>query len=417
MRVAIVGSGIAGLVCAYLLHPLHDVVVYESSGRMGGHTHTVQVPGGPRVDTGFIVFNRENYPNFTSLLHDLGVPYQCTAMSFSAHCEHSGLEYSTASINHLFAQRRNLVRPLFYSLLSGIMRFNREVAKGVESLKDDLTVGQFLLKHRYPESFFNYFLYPISTALWSCPRSNIESFPMRFIMEFYRHHGMHKLLNQPAWHVIKGGSYRYVEKLSAPIRETVRLNSPVDHVTRESERVILHAQGRHEDFDEVIFACHSDQALRLLGDGASPLEREVLGAFPYSSNSVTLHTDTSILPANRRAWAAWNSRIEKTPSKSSKVSYNMNILQSLQSEKTYSVSLNQDDKINHSSVVKRMVYEHPIFNTQRSSAQRRHVELIRQARSSFCGAYWGNGFHEAGVVSAFKVCQAFGVLPAWAKAG
>ncbi|HQR06850.1 MAG TPA: FAD-dependent oxidoreductase, partial [Gemmatales bacterium] len=361
MRLAIIGSGIAGLVCAYLLHRQHELVLYESNDRIGGHTHTVEVPGGPWVDTGFIVFNRENYPHFTRLLHELGVTYRHTSMSFSAHCEQTGLEYSTASINHLFAQRRNLLRTSFCSLLRGILRFNKQVAEGVEGITDDLTVEQFLLQHRYPESFVKYFLYPISTALWSCPRSKIESFPMRFIMEFYRHHGMHQLLDQPIWHVIEGGSHRYVEKLSAQFRTSIRVNSPVDHVIRETERVVIHAQGRQESFDEVIFACHSDQALRLLGDGVRPSEREVLGAFPYSSNDVTLHTDTSILPTNRRAWAAWNSRIEKTPSTSSKVSYNMNILQSLQSEKTFCVSLNQDDNINDSSVVKRMVYEHPLF--------------------------------------------------------
>lgn len=417
MRIAVIGSGIAGLVCAYLLHRQHEIVLYESSDRLGGHTHTVKVPGGPWVDTGFIVFNRENYPYFTRLLHELGVAYRRTSMSFSAHCEQTGLEYSTASINHLFAQRRNLFRPSFYSLLRGILRFNRQVAEGVDGITDDLTVEHFLLQHRYPESFVKYFLYPISTALWSCPRLKIDSFPMRFIMEFYRHHGMHRLLNQPVWHVIEGGSHRYLEKLTAPFRKSIRVNCPVEHVTREATRVVLHVQGRQESFDEVIFACHSDQALRLLDDGARPVEREVLRAFPYSSNAVTLHTDISILPTNRRAWAAWNSRIEKTPSTASKVSYNMNILQTHHSEKTYCVSLNQDDRIDDSLVLKKMVYEHPLFNTHRSLAQSRHTELIRQARSSFCGAYWGNGFHEAGVASALKVCQAFGELPAWTKAG
>ncbi|MFO0813113.1 MAG: FAD-dependent oxidoreductase [Gemmatales bacterium] len=415
MRIAIIGSGISGLVCAYFLSKHHEVTIYEASDRVGGHTHTVQTPSGHAVDTGFIVFNYENYPNFTGLLRELGVTAQPTSMSFSITCESSGLEYSTASLNHLFAQRRNLFSPVFYSMLQGILRFNSEVTQLLTSISESVTVAEFLKQHRYSESFIKNFLYPISTALWSCPQSSIESFPMRFILEFYQHHGMHKILNQPGWHVIQGGSYRYVEKMIVSFRDRIRLQSPVTRLTRTDGIVQLHSQHGQEEYDEVILACHSNQALNILGDDASQLERELLSAFPYSRNAVTLHTDTAVLPRNRRAWASWNSRVERVPATQAKVTYNMNMLQSLQASETFCVSLNQNDAISAKNVIKYLEYEHPLYDTRRAEAQKRHGEVIRQARTSFCGAYWGNGFHEAGVASAMRVCQAYHALPSWAQ--
>jgi uncharacterized protein len=415
LRLAIVGSGISGLVCAYVLSQQHDVTIFEADSRIGGHTHTIQTPNGPWVDTGFIVFNHENYPNFVGLLNELGVVSQPTSMSFSSSCETTGLEYSTASINQLFAQRRNLLNPTLYSMILGILRFNRDCVKLLPTIDDKVTVAEFVRQHSYSQAFVEHFLYPISTALWSCPQSSIESFPMRFILEFYQHHGMHKLLHQPGWHVIQGGSHRYVEKLVARLGDRIRLNSAVEQVIRTDEEVTVRTSSGAENFDEVILACHSDQALSILGDSIHPIEKELLTAFPYSRNAVTLHTDTGVLPRNRRAWSAWNSRVERTPATEAKVTYIMNILQGLISNEVYCVSLNQDQALDAKKIIRKLNYDHPLYDTRRAAVQRRHAEVIRQRRTSFCGAYWGNGFHEAGVQSALRVCRAYGSLPHWTK--
>lgn len=415
MRIAIIGSGIAGLTCAHLLYPHHEVTVFEADQRIGGHTHTIQTPSGHWVDTGFIVFNYESYPHFTGLLQELEVPAQPTSMSFSSSCEATGMEYSTASLNRLFAQRRNLLNPTMYSMIRGILRFNRDVTRLLNEVDDSVTVADFVEKQQYSSSFVKNFLYPISTALWSCPQSSIANFPMRFILEFYQHHGMHRILRQPGWHVIQGGSHRYVEKLITPFRQRIRTSTPIHQAIRTSEAVILQTTSGSESFDEVIFTCHSNQALQILQKDCQPVEKELLSAFPYSRNAVTLHTDTRVLPRHPKAWSAWNSRVEKTPSTEARVTYNMNILQRLQAQETYCVSLNQDKQLDSSKIIRQLQYDHPLYNTRRAAAQSRHREVIRQNRSSFCGAYWGNGFHEAGVTSAVRVCQAFGVVPAWSR--
>jgi predicted NAD/FAD-binding protein len=415
VRIAIIGSGIAGLICAHLLHPHHEVTVFEADHRIGGHTHTIQTPSGHWVDTGFIVFNYENYPNFTGLLQELGIAAQPTSMSFSSSCETTGMEYSTASINRLFDQRRNLVNPTMYSMIRGILRFNRDVTRLRNEVDESVTVADFVEKHRYSSAFVKHFLYPISTALWSCPQSSIATFPMRFILEFYHHHSMHHILNQPGWNVIQGGSHRYVEKLTRPFHNRIRTGTPIQRVTRTSESVALQTTSGSESFDEVIFACHSNQALNILQNDCQPVEQELLSAFPYSKNTVTLHTDTRVLPRHPKTWSAWNARVEKTPSSEVKVTYNMNILQRLQAKEAYCVSLNQDMQLDSSKIIRQLQYDHPNYNTRRAKAQSRHREVIRQHRTSFCGAYWGNGFHEAGVTSALRVCEAFGAVPAWRK--
>ena len=411
MRIAIVGSGIAGMTTAALLHSQHEVTVLEANNYIGGHTHTVIVnsdSGQIPIDTGFIVFNERTYPNFCRLLSQLEVPSQPTSMSFSVRCDQTGREYNGTSLNGVFSQRRNLLRPSFLRMVADILRFNRQAVEEVESLDTKTTVGEFLDRYRYSRTFEDHYLLPMGAAIWSCPTLTFRQFPIRFIIEFYKNHGLLQLKDRPVWRTITGGSQSYVDKLTSSFRDRIRLNCPVKCVRRRDDVVEIVTNSGTEAFDEVIFACHSDQALRLLED-VDQVEQSILSEFPYSSNRVVLHTDTSVLPRNRRAWASWNYHIPSTSTERPTLTYWMNLLQGLNCQETYCVTLNEDDAIDPDKVLGRYNYSHPIFTTQREAAQKCHAEVIRHRRTSFCGAYWGNGFHEDGVNSALAVCRKFGV--------
>jgi uncharacterized protein len=413
MRIAVVGAGVSGLVSAYLLSRRHEVTVFEAGAYAGGHTNTVDVDlDGERhaVDTGFIVFNHRTYPIFTRLLDTLGVRSKESSMSFSVRCERTGLEYNGTSINTLFAQRRNVLRPSFHRMVLDILRFNRSGA-GAAAGVPDATVGQFLATQSYGPRFRDHYLVPMGAAIWSCPPSAFLAFPMRFVMDFFDNHGMLQVNGRPVWRVIAGGSARYVDALMRGFSSSIRLNAPVRGIRRHADGVDVRTDGRVERFDEVVVACHSDQALGMLDDPGTD-ERRLLGAFPYQTNVATLHTDTGTLPRRRRAWAAWNYRIPAAPQAAVQadvdVTYNMNILQGLQARRTFCVTLNGDTGIDSSSVLRRFTYHHPLYTTARDVAQREHDTVIRRNRTSFCGAYWGYGFHEDGVRSAVQVCRAFG---------
>lgn len=411
MKIAIVGTGISGLVSAYLLHSEHEVTVFEANDYIGGHTNTVSVELDDErheIDTGFIVFNDRTYPNFIRLLDQLGVASDPTSMSFSVRCDRSNLEYNGTSLNGLFAQRSNLVRPRFHRLLADILRFNRTAVADLESLNEETTVADYLRQKRYSDILADKYLLPMGSAIWSCPAEVFSQFPIRFIIEFYQHHGLLSLRDRPVWRVIRGGSRQYVEPLTRPFRDRIRLRCPVERIQRAADGVRLWHSGTVEQFDEVILACHSDQALSLLAD---PLvsETEVLRAFPYGKNVATLHTDASVLPRRRRAWASWNYRIPADDRSDVSVSYYMNLLQNLESRHSFCVTLNGAADVDSTKILRQFRYSHPIYTTQRAVAQLRHSELIRASRTSYCGAYWGNGFHEDGVNSALAVCRAFGV--------
>ncbi len=409
MRVAIVGAGISGLVTARLLSRCHDVTVFEAGPWAGGHTNTVTVGAGPAplsVDTGFIVFNRRTYPNFCTLLDQLGVASVETTMSFSVSCERTGIEYNGTSLDTLFAQRRNLLRPGFLRMVRDILAFNRHGERQVAAAGED-TVEAFLDAHRYGQGFRERYLVPMGAAIWSCPPRTFLRFPVRFVMDFFRNHGMLQVHGRPVWRVVRGGSARYVEALVAPFADRVRLSTPVRRVRRTAAGVVVGTDAGAETFDEVVVACHSDQALALLED-PSPAERAVLGAFPYQANEAVLHTDATALPANRRAWAAWNYRIPAAGSDGATVTYHMNALQHLPGPEVYCVTLNDGARLDPSRVLRTLTYHHPIFTAGRDAARHRHPELIRREGLSYCGAYWGYGFHEDGVNSALAVCRAFG---------
>lgn len=407
MKIAVIGAGISGLTAALHLQSAHEVDLLEAADYAGGHTHThtVSLAGQTlAVDSGFIVFNRTTYPHFSALLDDLGVPSQPTEMSFSVRCQRSGLEYAGSGLNGLFAQRTNLLRPAFWRLLVDWVRFNRQAHELLPGLEETLTVDQFFAQHRYSEIFRERYFLPLGSAVWSCPRQAFGAFPIRLVLEFYRNHGMLALPGRIRWRVIQGGSQRYVQALLQRLHRGVELRTAVQAVQRRGTHVAVHLAGQpSRRYDHVVLACHADQALRLIGDQATPREREILAAFPYQKNDAVLHTDTSLLPRSPRAWASWNYLLPADSSALATVTYDLTRLQSLPVRQRLLVTLNADERIDPRKVLRRMVYHHPVFDARRGAMQRRHRELIDHHGLSYCGAYWGHGFHEDGVVSALAV--------------
>ncbi|ANI56579.1 NAD(P)/FAD-dependent oxidoreductase [Pseudomonas sp. DR 5-09] len=412
MKIAIVGSGIAGLTCAYLLARRHEITVFEADARIGGHTHTVPVTVDGReysVDTGFIVFNDWTYPNFIRLLGQLGVTFKPTEMSFSVNDPDTGLEYNGNNLNSLFAQRSNLLSPGFWGMLRDILRFNKEARRDLaeQRIATDTTLDDYLKAGGYGERFILHYIVPMGAAIWSMPMAEMLNFPLQFFVRFFENHGLLSISNRPQWQVIEGGSSAYIAPLTASFKERIRLNCPVGRIDRDAHGVVIHSPAGIERFDKVVLACHSDQALRLLGN-PDDKEREILGALPYADNEVVLHTDTRLLPTRKRAWASWNYRLGGAGHTRAAVTYDMNILQGLKSDTTFCVSLNQSAGITPSKVLARFTYAHPQFSLAAVAAQQRWAEIDGAQHTHYCGAYWANGFHEDGVVSALRVAASFG---------
>lgn len=410
MKIAIVGTGIAGNVAAHHLCRKHEVTVFEAADHIGGHTHTHDVEYQGRhyaVDTGFIVFNDLTYPHFTRLLKDLDVATRPTEMSFSVKCENSGLEYNGQSLNTLFAQRSNLLRPSFHRMLWDILRFNREAPALIDGNDLHLSLGEFLRAGGYGREFIEHYLVPMGAAIWSTDPRLMYEFPAGFFIRFFHNHGLLSVRDRPQWYVIQGGSREYVRKLTAPFAHRIRVATPVESITRHPNHVSIKVRGQEaEHFDHVFIAAHSDQALGLLKD-ATPLERQVLGALPYQKNQAVLHSDASVLPQRSLAWAAWNYHILPAEQGRVPVTYNMNILQGLQAPVQFCVTLNNSAAIAPDKVIKRITYTHPVFTPQGIAAQQRQAEINGVNRTYFCGAYWRYGFHEDGVVSALNALQHF----------
>lgn len=414
MKIAIIGTGISGMLAAHLLSQDHQLTVFEANDYIGGHTHTVAVARNEKtypIDTGFIVFNDQTYPNFIKLLDHLGVASQPSTMSFSLTCERTGLEYNAATLNALFAQRRNLFRPAFYRMLRDIVRFNREAPALVHTQSQapaTLTLGKYVNDHAYSQPFIEYYLMPMGAAIWSAKPHAMWEFPARYFVQFFQNHGLLSANQRPQWRVITGGSYRYIDALTRSYRERIRLNCPVQAVQRTAQHVLVTLQqGETQRFDQVIIATHSDQALSLLTD-PSDLEREILIAFPYQDNTAVLHTDTSLLPTRCLAWASWNyHRLREDPERVA-VTYYMNLLQSLQAPEHFCVTLNHSEAIDPDKIIQRMTYHHPVYTQPGVAAQQCWADINGVNRTYFCGAYWGYGFHEDGVKSALAVCRQFG---------
>lgn len=418
MKVAVVGSGISGLVAAHLLHPHHEVTVFEAGDRPGGHTNTVEVEVDGRVlavDTGFIVYNEHTYPAFVRLLAHLGVVTKASEMSFSVADEATGLEWRGTSPNTLFAQRRNLANPAFHRLLLDVTRFNRE-ARRLATDPDacgDRTLGDFLAEGRWSPQLLDWYLVPLGSAIWSAAPGTFAAIPLRTFVGFFENHGLLRVGNQLSWRTVEGGAARYVEAILAPLTGRIRLGQPIDKVVRHGDGVELRpTDGGPETFDHVVLATHGDQALRLLGD-PSEAERDILGAIRYQPNRATLHTDARLLPRSRRAWASWNYHRPVVGGGLATVTYLMNRLQGLDTTTPVLVTLNREAEIDPATVLGTYDYDHPVLDAAAVRAQGRRAEIDGVGRTSFAGAYWGAGFHEDGVQSALGACRRLGVVPPW----
>jgi predicted NAD/FAD-binding protein len=412
MRIAIVGAGVSGLVVAHLLAREHEVTVFEAGSYAGGHTNTVRVDTPHethQVDTGFIVFNDRNYPNFERLLERLGVASQPSTMTFSVSDGRGDFEYNGSSPNGLFAKRAHLLTPWFHRMIADLARFNRAARELLRSRDEGPSLGRWLEQQNFSRPFIDRLIVPQASAVWSADPHQMWTFPARYMAEFFDNHGMLSLRDRPQWRTVRGGSGRYVEALLARFSGKLLLRTEVRSVSRHREHVVVTpATGEPQCFEEVVLATHSDQALALLGD-ASDREHELLGAIPYQANEAVLHTDVRMLPRRRRAWASWNYHLLETPGDRTTVTYHMNRLQSLQAEREFCVTLNRTEEIDPTQVIRRISYAHPVYTAGGVRAQRRFAEISGRDRTQFCGAYWGWGFHEDGVVSALRVAARFGV--------
>ena len=412
MKIAIIGSGISGLTSAYLLNRNHDITVFEANDYIGGHTHTHNIKIKDKeyaVDTGFIVYNERTYPNFIKLLDTLGVERQLSTMGFSVKSASEDYEYAGESLNSLFAKRSNIFRLGFLRMLYEMYRFGKKSDSTGLGLDVSITLGTYLRRENYSNEFINYFIIPMGAAIWSTPANKVLDMPAYFFIKFFYNHGMLEIINRPKWWVIKGGSSAYIKKiikgfeskinLSSPIRTVSRLDNGIEIETANSKKPLM--------FDAVVFATHSDQALGMLKDPTEK-EKDILSSIPYQKNEVLLHTDSSVLPKRKLAWASWNYQLDSNPESPVVLTYNMNILQSLDCDETFCVTLNDHQSVDKSKVLKKITYHHPLFTVKGIEAQKRKLEISGVNNTYYCGAYWHNGFHEDGVASAIEVCKHFG---------
>ena len=408
MKIAIVGSGISGNSLAYTLSKEHDITLFEKNNRLGGHSHTHEIISQGKkinVDTGFIVFNKKTYPLFTKLLDELNVRYEKSDMSFSVFSKDKNFEYNGTSINTLFSQRKNIFNYKFIKMIYEIIKFNK-VALTLLSAKTEISLETFLKQNNFSDYFCKNYILPMGSAIWSSNINSMLKFPAVFFAKFFNNHGMLNINDRPQWLTVTNGSKEYVEKLTASIKKNIRLNCPVKAVKRNKDSVEITSSDGNEIFDYIFFACHSDEALKLISD-PSAQEKEVLSSIPYSKNEVTLHTDESIMPKNKLTWAAWNYNIDSTDDMPIALTYNMNILQNLKTQQTILVTLNDNGNINPEKVLKKINYDHPLFSLRSVEAQKNYGIISGVNRTGYAGAYWGNGFHEDGISSAYNAIKFF----------
>ena len=417
-RIAVVGAGISGLASAWLLSQRHAVTLYEAGDYLGGHTNTVDVTLDGvchPVDTGFLVYNTHTYPNLTALFAHLGVASVETEMSFAVSLEEPAIEWAGSSLATVFGQKRNLLRPDFWRMLADILRFNRESVAWIEQYPDyGGSLREFLAAGRYSRPFAEWYLLPMAAAIWSCPAGQMLDYPLASFVRFCRNHGLLQVFDRPLWRTVKGGGREYVRKLASHLAD-IRLDTPVRGVRRTDDGLQVITDGAVAHYDQVVLACHSDQALGLLADAATPAERRLLGAIRYEPNRAVLHSDAALLPRNRALWSAWNylSSAQELDRRPVSVSYLINRLQPLPFKTPLMVSLNPQREPKAELVIAEFDYEHPIFDGPAIAAQRELPALSGKRGVWFCGAWNGYGFHEDGLKSALQVANGLGCHAPW----
>jgi len=413
--VAVVGAGISGLTSAWLLRERYDVHLFEANDYFGGHTQTTDIELDGQVwpvNTGFIVYNDWTYPNFIKLMETLGVQTESSDMSFSVSCAQTGMEYNGANLDSLLAKRSNIFNPAFWRMVKDILRFNKETRAQLdaESLDPKQTLGEYLTEHGYGDYFRRYYIIPMGAAIWSASEAMMMDFPVYFFLRFFNNHGLLSVNDRPQWRVVSGGSRAYVGRILEDLPSSqVHSNAPIERIDRDAEGVSLVINGQSHRFDQVILACHSDQALKMLAEPTAA-EQQILGAIPYQDNEVVLHTDVNMLPKRKKAWASWNYHIDSEQRSTVAVTYHMNRLQNYQAApEEFCVTLNKTEAIDPDKIIRKFNYAHPVFTLEGMAAQQRHHEISGANHTHFAGAYWFNGFHEDGVNSALRVCKALGV--------
>ena len=411
LKIAVIGSGISGLTSAFLLSKKHEVFLYEKNDYIGGHTHTHEIYENDKkinVDSGFIVYNENTYPNFMKLLDILKIESQHTTMGFSVKSDSNDFEYAGNSFHSIFAQKSNIFRPSFLKMIYQILRFNKISKNEYNNIDENVTLNDYLLKFSFSEKFVNHYIIPMGAAIWSTSPKKMLNMPAKFFIRFFHNHGLLKVTSRPQWWVIKNGSKQYVKKIIKPFENNIVLNCKINSISRSNEQVSIKFDKSEEIFDAVVIATHSDQALELLSD-ATDAENQILGSIKYQKNSALIHTDKSILPKRKIAWSSWNYLLNKSGDNLVTLTYNMNILQTLKSKKVYCVTLNNTTSIDESKIIKKIIYHHPLFDLESVKAQNQKNKICGSNNTYFCGAYWGYGFHEDGVNSALDVCKKFGI--------
>ena len=413
MKIAVVGSGISGLTLAHYLGKKHQITLFEKDNRVGGHTHTHSLTIENKkinVDSGFIVFNKKTYPNFLKLINELNVPFQTSSMSFSVQSKLNGLEYNGNNFDTLFSQRKNIFNVRFWVMIWEILKFNRlgkKLLKTPASQIKNITIEEFLNTYNFSNYFMTNYLLPMTSAIWSSSFKDVKEFSLLFFLRFLNNHGMININDRPQWLTIKNGSKTYVDQIIKKLNGSIILNANIQSIYQNGKKCVVQTKQNKYSFDHVFFACHADQALKLIKK-PTPIQKKILGQFAYAKNSAVLHQDSSLMPNSKRAWAAWNYHVDKKLISDVTVSYNMNILQNIKTKSNLLVSLNIDKKINNKKILKKITYEHPTFNLNTFSAQKKQ-KLLCTGHFAFAGAYWGNGFHEDGVVSALNAIKFSGV--------